>query len=46
MKYGGRIVGVKKQHVLINGKYYDHKIYEITKQEYELNKLKQYEKRN
>ena len=34
-KYGGRIVGIKKEDVkLIDGKYYDRKIYEILASEY------------
>lgn len=34
-KYGGRIVGTYKEHVkLIDGKYYDYKIYEILSSEY------------
>lgn len=36
-KYGGRIVGVKKEECkLMDGKYYDFKIYEILKSEYDL----------
>lgn len=34
-KYGGRIVGIKKEDVkLVDGKYYDKKIYEILASEY------------
>lgn len=34
-KYGGRIIGIKKEHVkLIDGEYYDLKMYEILSTEY------------
>lgn len=34
-KYGGRIVGVYKQHTkLIDGEYYDKKVYEIMREDY------------
>jgi RimJ/RimL family protein N-acetyltransferase len=34
-KYGGRIVGIKKEDViLIDGKYYDYKMYEIMREDY------------
>ena len=34
-KYGGRIVGVKRKNIrLIDGKYYDEKLYEILKEDY------------
>ena len=34
-KYGGRIVGIYKQEVkLIDGEYYDEKLYEITREDY------------
>lgn len=34
-KYNGRIVGIyKKETLLIDGKYYDEKLYEITREEY------------
>ena len=36
-KYGGRIVGVKKEHTrLYDGKLYDEKVYEILKKDYDL----------
>lgn len=34
-KFGGRIVGIEKYHTLINGKYYDTKIYEWINDYYE-----------
>jgi len=38
-KYGGCVVGIKKEHCrLIDGKYYDLKMYEIFKSDYEKNK--------
>ena len=34
-RYGGRIVGVRKQNCrLIDGKYYDEKLYEIMRDDY------------
>lgn len=34
-KYGGRIIGIKKEHCrLIDGQFYDEKIYEILSKEY------------
>ena len=34
-RYGGRIVGVKRKNTrLIDGKYYDEKLYEILKEDY------------
>lgn len=34
-KYGGRIIGISKQHLrLIDGEYYDEKIYEIFREDY------------
>ena len=34
-KYGGRIVGIYKQEIkLIDGEYYDEKLYEITREDY------------
>ena len=40
-RYGGRIIGVKKQHVkLTDGKYYDKKMYEIFRDDYIKNKNK------
>lgn len=39
-KYGGRIVGIYKNEIkLINGKYYDKKLYEITRDDYLKHKL-------
>lgn len=39
-KYGGRIVGTQKQNTrLFDGKYYDEKLYEILKEDYENRKL-------
>lgn len=38
-KYGGRIVGVQKEHTrLIDGKFYDEKMYEILREEYNARK--------
>lgn len=34
-RYGGRIVGIHKEHVMLpNGRYYDEKIYEISRKDY------------
>ena len=34
-KYNGRIVGIKRNEVMINGNLYDLKLYEILKEEFE-----------
>ena len=40
-RYGGRIVGVHKDHVMLpDGKYYDEKIYEISRDDYYVSRRK------
>ena len=40
-KYGGRVVGIKKESTkLVDGKYYDVKLYEIFKEDFERSKPK------